>query len=133
MGTQDKESTWRPLYLEDISDFIVECVDDNLVLAVMRSVWVDRQSLTNCNEALQQEPTYIDEVLLSDSKRTNRNVLFLISFPFLEYRSAQWMHPEIKIREAVFQQNYVLFQMPVFEFFRFYYFDDGEVPRGTDY
>jgi hypothetical protein len=29
MGTQDKAKHLATLYLEDISDFIVECVDDN--------------------------------------------------------------------------------------------------------
>jgi hypothetical protein len=43
MGTQDKAKHLATLYLEDISDFIVECVDDNFVSAVMRNVWVDRQ------------------------------------------------------------------------------------------
>jgi hypothetical protein len=32
-GTQDKAKHLATLYLEDISDFIVECVDDNLVSA----------------------------------------------------------------------------------------------------
>jgi hypothetical protein len=44
MGTQDKAKHLATLYLEDISDFIVECVDDNFVSAVMRNVWVEANS-----------------------------------------------------------------------------------------
>jgi CRISPR/Cas system endoribonuclease Cas6 (RAMP superfamily) len=56
-------------------------------------------------EALQQEPTYIDEVLrfLKERIENIQPTLFLISVPFREFiqcfRSAQWLknHPEIKI------------------------------------
>ena len=38
MGTQDKAKHLATLYLEDISDLIVECVDENFGLVVMPSV-----------------------------------------------------------------------------------------------
>jgi hypothetical protein len=38
MGTQDKAKHLATLYLEDISDFIVECVDANFGFSRMRNV-----------------------------------------------------------------------------------------------
>jgi hypothetical protein len=51
--------TLATLYLEDISDFIVECVDDNFVSAVMRNVWVDQPILlTNCTRLCNKNNLY---------------------------------------------------------------------------
>jgi hypothetical protein len=64
MGTQDKLN-YSNLYLEDISDFIVECVDAILVSVAMPNVWEDLPILLTNYMKLQQEPTYIDTILLS--------------------------------------------------------------------
>jgi hypothetical protein len=60
MGTQDKAKHLATLYLED--DFIVECVDANFGF----SRYAERlgRSANSFDElwALQQEPTYIDDL-----------------------------------------------------------------------
>jgi hypothetical protein len=59
MGTQDKAKHLATLYLEDISDFIVECVDANFGFSrYAERLGRSANSLTNV-WALQQEPTMI--------------------------------------------------------------------------
>ncbi len=93
-------------------------------------------------EALQQEPTYIDTVLLSILKErieTIQPTLFLISVPFpgnlySAFRSAQWVkkhYPSIKISMGGGFPNTELRSLSdarVFEFFDFITLDDGETP-----
>jgi hypothetical protein len=64
-------------------------VDDNFGFS-RYGTFRSANSLTNCNEALQ-EPTYIDDVLLSILKErieTIQPTVFLISIPFLNLYSA---------------------------------------------
>jgi hypothetical protein len=72
MGTQDKGKHLATLYLEDISDFIVECVDANFGFSrYAERLGRSANSLTSY-KALQQEPTYIDSVLLSTLKEKSK-------------------------------------------------------------
>jgi hypothetical protein len=143
MGTQDKAKHLATLYLEDISDFIVECVDDNFGFSrYAERLGRSANSFDELHEALQQETTYIDDVLLSILKErieTIQPTLFLISIPFpgnlySAFRSAQWIkkyHPEIKIAAGGGFPNTELRSLSdarVFEFFDFITLDDGEVP-----
>jgi hypothetical protein len=143
MGTQDKAKHLATLYLEDISDFIVECVDDNFGFSrYAERLGRSANSFDELYEALQQEPTYIDDVLLSILKErieTIQPTVFLISIPFpgnlySAFRSAQWIkkhHPEIKIAAGGGFPNTELRSLSdarVFEFFDFITLDDGEVP-----
>src|SRR6478736_2986617 len=109
MGTQDKAKHLATLYLEDLSDFIVECVDENFGFSrYAERLGRSANSFDELYEALQQKPTYIDEILLSILKErieTIQPTLFLISVPFpgnlySAFRSAQWVkrhYPNIKI------------------------------------
>lgn len=143
MGTQDKAKHLATLYLEDISDYIVECVDDNFGF----SRYAERlgRSASSFNElysALQQVPSYIDQILISILKEYIETVqpkLFLISVPFpgnlySAFRCAQWVkkhHPEIKISMGGGFPNTELRSLSdprVFEFFDFITLDDGELP-----
>jgi hypothetical protein len=143
MGTQDKAKHLATLYLEDISDFIVECVDSNFGFSrYAERLGRSANSFDELYEALQQEPTYIDTVLLSILKEridTVQPTLFLISVPFpgnlySAFRSAQWVkqhHPEIKISMGGGFPNTELRSLSdarVFEFFDYITLDDGEVP-----
>lgn len=143
MGTQDKAKHLATLYLEDISDFIVECVDANFGFSrYAERLGRSANSFDELYEALEQEPTYIDEVLLSILKERIETVkpnLFLISVPFpgnlySAFRSAQWVkkhYPEIKISMGGGFPNTELRSLSdarVFEFFDFITLDDGEVP-----
>lgn len=143
MGSQDKAKHLATLYLEDISDFIVECVDENFGF----SRYAERlgRSANSFDElycALQQEQTYIDKILISVLKEKIETVqpkLFLISVPFpgnlySAFRCAQWVkanHPEIKISMGGGFPNTELRSLSdqrVFEFFDYITLDDGELP-----
>jgi hypothetical protein len=143
MGTQDKAKHLATLYLEDISDFIVECVDENFGFSrYAERLGRSANSFDELYGALQQEPTYIDSILISLLKEKIEAVkptLFLISVPFpgnlySAFRCAQWVkqnHPEIKISMGGGFPNTELRSLSdkrVFEFFDFITLDDGEVP-----
>ena len=143
MGTQDKAKHLATLYLEDISDYIVECVDENFGFSrYAERLGRSANSFDELYEALQQQPTYIDSILISLLKAKIEAVqpsLFLISVPFpgnlySAFRCAQWVkqnHPEIKISMGGGFPNTELRSLSdarVFEFFDFITLDDGEVP-----
>ncbi|HBS52452.1 MAG TPA: radical SAM protein, partial [Flavobacterium sp.] len=66
MGTQDKAKHLSTLYLEDISDFIVECIDPNFGFSrYAERLGRSANSFDELYAALQQQPTYIDTLLLS--------------------------------------------------------------------
>ena len=143
MGTQDKAKHLATLYLEDISDFIVECVDANFGFSrYAERLGRSANSFDELYEALQEEPTYIDKVLLSiliDRIEAILPTLFLISVPFpgnlySAFRCAQWVkknYPNIKISMGGGFPNTELRSLSdvrVFEFFDFITLDDGEMP-----
>jgi hypothetical protein len=143
MGTQDKAKHLATLYLEDISDFIVECVDPNFGFSrYAERLGRSANSFDELYAALQQQLTYIDTLLLSILKvkiETIQPNVFLISVPFpgnlyAAFRSAQWLkkhYPEIKILMGGGFANTELRSLSderVFEFFDFISLDDGELP-----
>lgn len=143
MGTQDKAKHLATLYLEDISDFIVECVDANFGFSrYAERLGRSANSFDELYSALQEEATYIDTVLFSllkDRIETIQPELFLISVPFpgnlySAFRSAQWVrkyHPNIKISMGGGFPNTELRSLSdarVFEFFDYITLDDGELP-----
>ena len=143
MGTQDKAKHLATLYLEDISDFIVECVDENFGFSrYAERLGRSANSFDELYEALQQEPTYIDNILLSILKERIEIIqptLFLISVPFpgnlyAAFRSAQWVkkhYSNIKISMGGGFPNTELRSLSdarVFEFFDYITLDDGETP-----
>ncbi|POY39622.1 radical SAM protein [Flavobacterium alvei] len=143
MGTQDKAKHLATLYLEDISDFIVECVDANFGFSrYAERLGRSANSFDELYAALQEEPTYIDEVLFSLLKERIEGIqpeLFLISVPFpgnlySAFRSAQWVkkhYPNIKISMGGGFPNTELRSLSdarVFEFFDYITLDDGELP-----
>src|SRR5690606_33033026 len=100
MGTQDKAKHLATLYLEDISDLIVECVDENFGFSrYAERLGRSANSFDELYESLQQEHTYIDKILLEILKERITEVnptLFLISVPFpgnlyAAFRSAQFV------------------------------------------
>ncbi|WP_348800385.1 B12-binding domain-containing radical SAM protein [Flavobacterium adhaerens] len=143
MGTQDKAKHLATLYLEDISDFIVECVDENFGFSrYAERLGRSANSFDELYATLLKEPTYFDEILFSILKEkidTIQPNLFLISVPFpgnlySAFRSAQWVkkyHPEIKISMGGGFPNTELRSLSdkrVFEFFDYITLDDGELP-----
>ena len=143
MGTQDRAKHLATLYLEDISDFIVECIDENFGFSrYAERMGRSANSFDELYEALQQETTFIDAILISILKERIESVqpnLFLISVPFpgnlyAAFRCAQWVkknHPNIKISMGGGFPNTELRSLSdarVFEFFDFITLDDGEAP-----
>ena len=143
MGTQDKAKHLATLYLEDLSDFIVECVDDNFGFSrYAERLGRSANSFDELYEALSAKPTYIDDILISLLKEkieTIQPTLFLISVPFpgnlyAAFRSAQWVkkhYPNIIILMGGGFPNTELRSLSdtrVFEFLDFITLDDGELP-----
>ena len=143
MGTQDKAKHLATLYLEDISDFIVECVDGNFGFSrYAERLGRSANSFDELYQALQQGPTYIDSILFSILAPRIESIqpdLFLISVPFpgnlySAFRAAQWVrenYPHIKISMGGGFPNTELRSLSdvrVFEFFDYITLDDGELP-----
>ena len=143
MGMQDKAKHLATLYLEDLSDFIVECVDENFGFS--RYAEKLGRSANDFNEiysSLQQLPTKIDEIALNIlSERITaiqpKIICFSVPFPgnlYSAFRCAQFIKthfPKIKIAMGGGFPNTELRSVSdprVFEFFDFITLDDGELP-----
>ena len=143
MGLQDKAKHLATLYLEDLSDFIVECVDENFGF----SRYAERlgRSANSFNELyhhLQNEPTFIDDItikILNERILNNQPKLVLISVPFpgnlySAFRCAQFIkanYPDVTIAMGGGFPNTELRELNdnrVFDFFDFITLDDGELP-----
>jgi len=143
MGLQDKAKHLATLYLEDLSDFIKECVDENFGF----SRYAERlgKSANNFDElynSLQNNATYIDLIALKilDDKLKDiqpKLVCFSVPFPgnlYSAFRCAQFIkknHPEIKIGMGGGFPNTELRSVSdirVFDFFDYITLDDGELP-----
>ena len=143
MGTQDKAKHLATLYLEDLSDLIVDCVDSNFGFSrYAERLGRSASTFNELYESLQTKPTYIDNLLLEILKDRITQVkptLVLISVPFpgnlyAAFRSAQFLKknvPNIKIAMGGGFPNTELRSLSdarVFEFIDFITLDDGEVP-----
>ncbi|SFA71030.1 Radical SAM superfamily enzyme YgiQ, UPF0313 family [Flavobacterium swingsii] len=143
MGMQDKAKHLATLYLEDLSDFIVECIDENFGFSrYAERLGRSANSFDDLYSHLQKEPTYIDAITLKILKEKIEVVqpkLVCISVPFpgnlySAFRCAQFIKshfPEIKISMGGGFPNTELRSLTdvrVFEFFDFITLDDGELP-----
>ncbi len=143
MGTQDKAKHLATLYLEDLSDLIMECIDPHFGFSrYAERLGRSANSFDDLYEALQQEYTYIDKILikiLEEKMATVQPKLVAISVPFpgnlySAFRIGQWIkkhHPETNIAMGGGFPNTELRSLSdvrVFEFFDFITLDDGEVP-----
>lgn len=143
MGTQDKAKHLATLYLEDLSDYIVACVDENFGFSrYAERLGRSANSFDELYNALQAKPTFIDDILFSVLKEKFKIVqptLFLISVPFpgnlyAAFRCGQWVkknYPKIKICMGGGFPNTELRSLSdtrVFKFFDFITLDDGELP-----
>jgi len=143
MGLQDKAKHLATLYLEDISDFIIECIDSNFGFSrYAESLGQSANSFDELHESLQEEITYIDTIslkILSDKLKEIHPKLVCISVPFpgnlySAFRCAQFIKsnfPEIKISMGGGFPNTELRELTdprVFDFFDYITLDDGELP-----
>ena len=143
MGMQDKAKHLATLYLEDLSDFIVACVDENFGFSrYAERLGRSANSFDELYHQLNQPPTYIDEITLSilNQKLTEiqpKLVCFSVPFPgnlYSAFRCAQLIKTNfLNIRTAMgggFPNTELrdLKDKRVFEFFDFITLDDGELP-----
>ena len=143
MGTQDKGKHLATLYLEDISDFIIECIDPNFGFSrYAERLGRSANSFDELYKALNQGYTYMDKILikiLEEKIAVVQPKLFLISVPFpgnlyAAFRCAQYVkrtYPDLKISMGGGFANTELRSLSdqrVFEFFDYISLDDGELP-----
>ena len=143
MGLQDKAKHLATLYLEDLSDYIVECVDPNFGFSrYAERLGRSANSFDELYEYLQREQTFIDEITLRILHKRIEEVqpkliCFSVPFPgnlYSAFRCAQFIktnYPSIKIAMGGGFPNTELRELKdkrVFEFFDFITLDDGELP-----
>jgi hypothetical protein len=143
MGIQDKAKHLATMYLEDLSDLIVECVDPHFGFSrYAERLGRSANSFDELYNELQQAYSHIDQLLLNIlSKRMTETepklVAISVPFPgnlFAAFRCAQWIkknYPEVKVTMGGGFPNTELRSLSdarVFEFFDFITLDDGEAP-----
>jgi len=143
MGFQDKAKHFATLYLEDLSDFIIETTDENFGFSrYAERLGRSANSFDELYEKLHSEPTYIDQITLKSLhnliEKTNPKIIgFSVPFPgnlYSAFRCAQFIkqnYPQIKIVMGGGFPNTELRSVSdvrVFQFFDFINLDDGEAP-----
>ena len=143
MAFQDKAKHLATLYLEDLSDLIIEAVDENFGFSrYAERLGRSANSFDELYNELQKEPTYIDCITLVELDKLIKNtqpkmIGFSVPFPgnlYSAFRCAQYIkanYPEIVVDMGGGFPNTELRSLSdarVFEFFDFITLDDGEAP-----
>ncbi len=143
MGLQDKAKHLCTLYLEDISDFIVECIDEDFGFSrYAERLGRSANSFDELYLKLSGSNTFIDEITLSILQEKleliqPKIVCFSVPFPgnlYSAFRCAQFIKqnfPSVKIAMGGGFPNTELRELKdprVFEFFDYITLDDGELP-----
>jgi hypothetical protein len=143
MGIRDKARHFATLYLEDISDLIIEAIDPHFGFSrYAERLGRSASTFDQLHQALLNENTYIDLVtidLLSNLIHREKPTLVALSAPFpgnlySAFKCGQWIKkhfPSIKIVLGGGYANTELRSLKdtrVFEFIDFITLDDGERP-----
>ncbi len=143
MGMQDKAKHLATLYLEDISDFIIETIDPHFGFSrYAEKLGMSANSFDELYEELQQELTYVDVITLQLLEEKIQEiqpklVCFSVPFPgnlYSAFRCAQFIkkrYPSTKIAMGGGFPNTELRTLTdkrVMEFFDYITLDDGELP-----
>lgn len=143
MGLQDRAKHLATLFIEDLSDFIVECLDPHFGFSrYAERLGMSANSFDELHEDLQAPPTHIDTIaidLLRDRLRTHQPKLVCFSVPFpgnlySAFRAAKFIKeefPGIKLAMGGGFPNTELRSLTdvrVFDYFDFISLDDGELP-----
>lgn len=143
MGFQDNAKHLATLFLEDVSDFIVECVDENFGFSrYAERLGKSANSFDEIYDQLQTDPSHIDELataILHKRLVEHQPIMVCMSVPFpgnlfSAFRGAQYIKehfPKIKVCMGGGFPNTELRSLTearVFEFFDFITLDDGELP-----
>lgn len=143
MGLQDKAKHLATLYLEDLSDFIVACADEDFGFSrYAERLGRSANSFEELYLKLLSKNTFIDDFTLPILEKALREVqpklvCFSVPFPgnlYSAFKCAQYIKfhfPEIKTAMGGGFPNTELRELKdvrVFEFFDFITLDDGELP-----
>ena len=143
MGLQDKAKHLATLYLEDISDFIIENIDPDFGFSrYAERLGKSANSFDDLYAKLNENRTFIDEISLNILAQKlefvqPQLVCFSVPFPgnlYTAFRCAKFIkenYPSIKIAMGGGFPNTELRDLKdirVFEFFDFITLDDGELP-----
>ncbi len=143
MGMQDNAKHLATLYLEDLSDFIVECVDENFGFSrYAERLGRSANTFDEMYNHLQNKLTYIDKITLKVLKNRveevqPRLICFSIPFPgnlYSAFRCAQFIKQNYNSIKIAFGGGFPntelrdLKDKRVFEFVDFITLDDGELP-----
>jgi len=143
MGMQDKAKHLATLFLEDLSDFIIECIDPHFGFSrYAEKLGQSANSFDELYTELNDEPTYIDSltirILASKLDELQpKLVCFSVPFPgnlYSAFRCSKYIkanYPSIKIAMGGGFPNTELREVNdprVFEFVDFITLDDGELP-----
>jgi hypothetical protein len=143
MGMQDKAKHLATLYLEDLADYIVECVDENFGFSrYAERLGRSANTFDELYASLQAAPTFTDGFTLAvlEAKMNlvqPKLVCFSVPFPgnlYSAFRCAQWIkqhYPSVKTAMGGGFPNTELRELKdgrVFAFFDCITLDDGELP-----
>ncbi len=143
LGTQDKAKHIATLYLDDLADFITECIDNDFGFSrYAERLGRSANSFDAIYEALQCDYSYIEHLLveqLASHIETVHPQLVAITIPFPgnllgALRCGQWIkenHPNITVAFGGGFANTELRSLSdprVFEFTDYVTLDDGESP-----
>ena len=143
MGMQDKGRHLATLFLEDLSDFIVECVDPHFGFSrYAERLGRSANTFDELQNELDKPLTFIDEItldILEERIQTHQPKLVCLSVPFpgnlySAFRCGQMLkakHPTIRIAMGGGFANTELRSIKdlrVFNYLDFICLDDGELP-----
>ena len=143
MGTRDKAKHLATLYLEDLSDLIVEAIDPHFGFSrYAERLGRSANTFDELHEALQAPESFIDQItlkLLQEKIEKVQPTLVAFSIPFpgnlySGFKCAQYIKkhfPELKVAMGGGFPNTELRSLSdprVFEYFDFIMLDDGETP-----
>ena len=143
MGLQDKAKHLATLYLEDLSDFIVENIDENFGFSrYAERLGRSANSFDEIYAELTASPSFIDQITLKILKEKldviqPKLVCFSVPFPgnlYSAFRCAQFIRNNYKNTKVAMGGGFPNTELRevndprVFEFFDFITLDDGELP-----
>ena len=143
MGMQDKAKHFATLYLEDLSDFIVECIDEHFGFSrYAERLGRSANSFDELHEQLQLPPSFIDQLTLQlleglMEETQPQLVCFSVPFPgnlYSAFKCAQFIreqYPDTKVAMGGGFANTELRSLTdtrVFDYFHYITLDDGQLP-----
>ena len=143
MGIQDKAKYLATLYIEDIGDFITECVDENFGFSrYAERLGMSANRFDEIAHELSSDLTYIDQITIDILDKMIKEVnpklvCFSVPFPgnlYSAFRCAEMIkhyYPQIKTAMGGGFPNTELrtiTDLRVFDYFDYITLDDGELP-----